>query len=133
MKITIDPEENYKQTIPLVGQYLYSSCAGDDYGKIIKVGKDSNGVDCIDIELKNPDDILSFENVSEGGGFGNHALTTLEVPENIKLILRDVQYKKLNYDWCFAIECNTPGDGCHRCTKAFVVRNISAEESLNVL
>lgn len=108
-----------EQTAPRVGQYLYASCSAEDYGKIIAIGKDGNGVNCIDIEVYNPDDLLSFNDENES----SPALTHIELPKGVRIILRNVQYKNQNWDWAYGIECNTPGNNCYRCTKSFIVKD----------
>jgi len=120
------------QTVPKVGQYLYATCSAQDYGKILRVGKDENDVDCIDIEINHPDDLI-IQDENDGVGFGSSPLTTIELPKDVKIILRNVQYKNLNYDWAYCIECNTPGRGCYRCTKSFVVNDKPREEENNKL
>lgn len=105
---------------PKVGDYLYATCAGEDYGQIIGVGKDANDIPTLDIEVYNPDDMLSYDDEI-------NPLTRLELPPNTKVILRDVQWKHLqgweafdeDKSWVTRIECYTPGNNCYRCTKAF--------------
>lgn len=117
------PERNRKnnmQNTPKIGQYLYATCADEDYGKILAVGKDENGVDCIDIEVFDPNNLLSFNDNKENP---TNPLTRLEISEGAKIILRDLQYKNSNAVWAYIIECNTPGNNCYRCTKSFIVED----------
>lgn len=107
---------------PEVDDYLYASCAGEDYGQILRVGKDPNGVPIIDIELYNPQDLIWFKD----SDFQN-PLTEIELPPDTKVILRDLQWKPAggyeSWDeeksWITLISCFTPGNGCYRCTKLF--------------
>lgn len=115
------------QTIPKVGQYLYATCLGDDYGKIVAVGKDENGCDTIDIEIKDPNLIIDCRDSQEAEGFGSNVLTTLEVTGGAKLILKNVQWQNAKANWAFMINCNTPGNLCSRCTKNFVVKDEPAK------
>jgi len=108
--------------LPEVGDYLYASCPGCDFGQIVGVGKDANDAPTIDIELYEPGDLIWFED----NDFQN-PLTRLELPEGTKVILRDVQWKPAGaYEgwdeaksWVTTITCFTPGNGCYRCTKLF--------------
>ena len=68
---------------PKVGDYLYSTCTGGDYGTVVAVGFDANGFACIDIEVIEPNDLISFSKES-------HALTTIKLPEGVKIILQHV-------------------------------------------
>jgi hypothetical protein len=98
---------------PKPGQYLWSSCAADDYGKILSVGQDANGVDSMDIELcqLGLEDLLSFEE-----GLDPPPLTRLVVQGTA--ILRDVQWKMgAEYEGEWTVILNSPGEGCYRCTK----------------
>lgn len=106
--------------IPKVGQYLHSSCAGDDYGRIIAVGFDGNNTPTVDLEVFQLTSLLSFDDDEE-----NPVLTTLEVEPNTKLILRHVQYKYVGegYGNGPLVEFKTPGDGCYRCTSLFSLQD----------
>lgn len=113
---------------PRVGHFLYASCAGEDYGQIVGVGKDDNGVTTIDIEVFNIQDIISCDDEWSGNDqWSRSVLTTLELPPGTKVILRNVQWKYMSgYEgwddektWVTVIDCNTPGNNCYRCTKLF--------------
>lgn len=108
--------------IPKVGQYLYASCSAQDYGKIIAVGRDDNGVTTIDIEVFHPDDLISCDD--EGDGFNSHGLEHLELPPGVNLILRNLQWKDVGDG---LIRCNTPANNCYRCTKLFHLRDTPSE------
>ncbi len=109
---------------PKVGQYLFSSCAGSDYGRIISVGNDANKRQTIDIEIFGPNDLISCEGDNDPDSPQWPVLTTLEVPEGVNLILRNVQWEiKGATDFGTMIECNTPGNGCYRCTKLFTLQD----------
>lgn len=102
---------------PKPGQYLWASCAGDNYGRVIAVGVDGNGAPTIDIELKSVGDLISSEDDDE---WPNPDLTQAEVPEGVKVILRNVQWRAgFVSDGISTIHCRTPGNGCYRCTKFF--------------
>lgn len=108
---------------PKVGHYLYATCAGADYGRVLRVGRDANGCPVVDIEVYELDAIAGANESGmdgEPGSFGFSALTSLRVlPSDAKVILVDVQYKPTER----GIECNTPGDGCHRCEKCFWLKD----------
>lgn len=99
---------------PQIGDYLYSSCAGEDYGQVIGVGVDANGAPVIDIECyvygRECD-----EEFHDDDTFASPNLGRVEIPEDLKadfVILRDVQ--------CIShgdglVEINSPGNGCYRC------------------
>lgn len=95
------------------GLYLYATCAGEDYGKILTVGKDGNGHNVIDIEVNDPDNLISSEQ--------DDSLMTLELPQGVKAILRNVRYELRDADWATLIICDTPANNCYKCTKLFVL------------
>jgi len=103
---------------PKIGQWLYASCSAEDYGQIVAVGEDDNGVPTIDIRLSNPQDLVTCEDETEWAD----PLTTLEVPPGVALVLRHVQWRPGSgdgVDGATFIVCNTPGSECFRCTKLF--------------
>jgi len=114
---------------PKIGDYLHASCSGEDYGRVIAVGKDGNGTPTIDIEVFTPDDMMSFGE-NNGTDFSNPVLTRVEIPAGVKVILRDLQWRQTKgYEgwdadktWVSLIICNTPGNQCFRCTKLFSLR-----------
>ena len=113
---------------PKVGHYLYATCAGADYGRVQRVGRDENDCPVVDIELFELDAIAGAGDSrdDEGDAFGNHPLTSLRVlPPDAKVILVDVQYKETPH----GIECNTPGDGCYRCEKSFWLNDEPASQA----
>ena len=121
--------------IPSVGQWLYATCSAEFYGEIVAVGHDANGQPTVDIRLEHPDDIIDCESVELGETAGpdewENPLTRLDVPEGVKLILRDVLWRARGVngsrgDERETLECNTPGNNCYRCTKYFWVH--SAEQ-----
>ena len=99
---------------PQVGHKLWSSCAGDDYGTVVAVGHDENNTPTIDIELKSASDAFWVEGETEE--WPAPSLTQIELPPNVKVTLRHVHYKIVDEE---RIVCNTPGNGCYRCTKLF--------------
>ena len=105
---------------PKVGQWLYSSCSASSYGEILNVGNDGNGSNVIDIRVCDIDDFAYIEyemdDSSDSNFIVNPPLTTAELPKGVNVILRNVQYKLMTDEY---IECNTPGNGCFRCTKLF--------------
>lgn len=111
---------------PKVGDYLYASCAGEDYGQVITVGQDGNDFPTIDIEIYDINELISCGE-NNGGGFPENDLTRLELPPNTKVILRAVQWIQASgwehwsedKHWVSCIVCNTPGSNCFRCTKLF--------------
>ena len=120
--------------VPRVGQRLWSTCAGWYYGEIISVGKDENGQPTIDIRVEHPDDIIWCGAAEMGAALGpddwENPLTTLELPEGVKPILRDVLWRaKGVYGGHETIECNTPGNGCYRCTKFFWIHEAGEKQS----
>ena len=112
---------------PRVGQYLYASCSAQNYGRILSVGEDGNGFPVMDIEVFHPSDLLSFgddPSDPKPGEFHN-PLTGIRITgENVRVILTDVQWRMspLADAESLGIVCNTPGDGCYRCTKLFTLR-----------
>lgn len=113
--------------LPKCGQYLYASCAGWDYGRILVVGQDTNGAPVIDIEVFHPDDLLSCDD----NGFDQTGLEAIELPEGVNIILKRVQYKLpegADEDWK-PIICNTPGNNCYRCTKLFTLSDTPCSAS----
>lgn len=103
--------------LPEVGKYLYASCLGEDYGKILAVGHDENGKPTIDIEVYDAGLLLSYDEDS-------NALTEIELPPSTTVVLRKVQWKAADeWDGKLVIECNTPGNNCYRCTKLFCLND----------
>lgn len=102
--------------LPKIGQYLYASCAGEDYGRILIVGKDANDQDVLDVELYDPQNLVLLNDDSEFPEA--HGLTSIELPEGTVVIIRGLLWK-----WADEKEdmilCHTPGNGCYRCTKLF--------------
>lgn len=111
---------------PEVGDYPYASCAGEDYGQVIAIGRDSNDIPTIDIEVYSRGDLIDFSDYDDEEG-APPILTRLELPPGTKAILRDVQWKPAGgwegwdeaKSWVTLIVCRTPGNHCYRCTKLF--------------
>lgn len=116
---------------PEIGDYLYASCAGEDYGQVVGVGQDDNGIPTIDIEVFQHDDLIDFADYDDEEG-APPVLTTLELPPGTKAILRNVQWKSAGgYEgwdelktWITLIVCRTPGNHCYRCTKLFSLSKV---------
>lgn len=108
---------------PKIGQLLWSSCAGESYGKILAVGVDDNKTPVIAIELTTISDIAWTNDEDET--FPQPDLHFVEIPPGVHVILRDIQYKLWEpcEDGRQIIECRTPGNGCYRCTKCFTLRD----------
>lgn len=124
-----DPTKQSRNPEP--GDYLYASCAGEDYGQILAVGQDSNGAPTLDIEVYQPHDLIDFVD----DDLNNTVLTELELPPNTKVILRHVQWRPAggfegwteDEPWVTLIVCRTPGNHCYRCTKLFSLSKIRRE------
>lgn len=114
-----------------IGDTLHASCSNEFYGEIIGIGKDDNGIPTIDIIVNRANDIIIR---GEDSDFpDDHGLMELELPEGVKPILRNLQYKTVEPYTDFLFErdgynstgarvvCATPGNGCYRCTKLFSV------------
>lgn len=113
-------------TTPKVGQWLHASCSDEYYGQIVAVGTDENDTPTIDIRLEDPDDLAGVDGEREGWQM---SLTTIEVPEGVKLILRNVQWKATDSaNGAEKIVCNTPGRGCYRCTSLFTLNDHPYED-----
>lgn len=117
--------------IPSAGQWLYATCSAEFYGEIVAVGADANGQPTIDIRIEHPDDLIDCESVEldeePGPGQWRNPLTTLELPQGVKPVLRHVLWRATGISGGHqTVDCNTPGDGCYRCIKHFWVH--SAEE-----
>jgi hypothetical protein len=100
-----------------VGDMLYSTCAGENYGKILGVYRDENGEPVIDIEVFNINDVVHFMSNASGEDVGfetywSHA----ELPEGVNLILRAVGYKLEDSQVVINIE-----GGCFRCSRCFLL------------
>jgi hypothetical protein len=108
-------------TTPKIGQYLFASCSASDYGRIVAVGRDENGADTIDILVTDPQDLIDCEHDPDTPRGWIAPLTTVEFPPG-DVVLRGVQWRTdTSIDGY--IVCNTPGDGCFRCTKLFELRD----------
>lgn len=119
--------------VPKVGQYLYASCSTEYFGPILAVGQDVNGHPTIDLQV---DDINAFIACRwRDEGDMDHSL--MRVEHQGPVIFRALQYKDchryqytspflknvLGVEEMVSITCNTPGDGCHRCTSLFSLRD----------
>lgn len=109
---------------PAIGDWLYASCSAEFYGEIVDVGEDYNGQSTIAIRIEHPNDLIGCESVDMGEtplpGQWENPMTTLELPEGAKAVLRHVQWRGMR-QYEDLIECNTPGSGCYRCTKLFLL------------
>lgn len=122
-----------------IGDKLHASCSDCFYGTIVGLHKDGNNIDCIDIQVSE-ECIQDLINCETGHPPDNstqwpdaHGLEVLELPPGVLPILRNIQYKLsdrgADYDFWRGewrsvgtfITCNTPGNGCYRCTKLFSV------------
>jgi hypothetical protein len=104
---------------PKVGQWLFASCSAEDYGQILALGTDANGADVMDIRICNPQDLLRFEHSPDEHNGWVAPLTLLDLPEGTPVILRAVQWERSGD----CVVCNTPSNGCFRCTKLFWLRD----------
>lgn len=110
------------------GQFLHASCS-DTYFPILRVGEDSNGTPTMDIEVENINDFIQCrwypdcDDEIEGNQL-NRCMNIMTVEHTGPVIFRDLQYKDggflFGFNW---VTCNTPGNGCYRCTELFSVRN----------
>lgn len=112
--------------IPKVGQYLYASCSAEEYGRIVAVGEDANGIPTIDIELFHPNDLVDCDDDEHSGS--ENPLTWLELSPGATLTLREVHYKMSAPPYEGNIVCNTPGSNCFRCTKLFTLYDDTLDE-----
>ena len=108
--------------IPKEGQLLYRGCACDDFARVLRVGKDANGLDVLDIELTNQEhinDVFAVANPDENAGSGdqNTSLLRIVLPPDTKVVLKDVPWKAGSA----GIRLFIAPDGllCHRCTAIF--------------
>ena len=102
---------------PKPGQFLRSSCAGEDIYEIVGAGKDENGFPTIDVRVLDVNDLLHFEHNDDGepGGPKFFApLTRAELP-GVSLILRGMQWHPGVVGGDVAIVVNAPKGGCFRC------------------
>lgn len=111
---------------PEVGHYLYATCAGEDYGRIIALGVDANGTPVMSIEVYNPDDLIIISD-NDDSAFSEPNLSSFKLPEGTTMTIHDVQWKQNYPDIPDHIECRTPGQGCYRCTKSFLLRTTRSE------
>lgn len=115
----------------MIGKYLYASCSAEEYGRIVGMGKDGNGFPTIDIEIFHPNDLIDCHEDGDIPG-SEHGLTWLDVPQGTKLILRDVLYRmSTTPGYPDNIICNTPGNGCFRCTKLFTLYDDTLDERIS--
>lgn len=105
------------ETTPREGQWLYASCAGETYGKVVRVGVDENGSAVLDIELQDPDVLADAPCMECDEDPCEHvSLLRVEISPGAVITLRDVLWRSVGQG---LIECRTPGNGCARCTKVF--------------
>ena len=92
------------------GRYLYASCSATCY-RILAVGKDANGRDCLTMEVPDVNDFLEF---------GEDWQNLMRV-EPCAVTFRDVPWERVKGS-PDQVRLWTPGDGCYRCTKLFSIR-----------
>jgi len=110
---------NMKHKELKVGQYLLFSCSGSKIGPITRVGKDSNGVDVIDVMIPDINEFVNFnglEDDDEDISYPfNNPLTSIELTGPVKFV--DLQYKAVQlYNYNDFFQVNMPAGGCYRCT-----------------
>ncbi len=104
---------------PKVGQYLYASCSAIWFGPITRVGKDDNDCDVIDFIV---DDINEFITCDRWDDHDKNDRSLMMVDPCGPVKFVDVQWERhKSDDGPMTILCNTPGDGCRRCTGLFMV------------
>jgi len=95
------------------GALLFSSCAGAHFGRVLRVGKDDNGVDVIDVEVFDANEAVHFELKCKEFPA---VRPRVELPEGVNMILRD------GYKWAAnSLLVGTPVGGCFRCSQLFSV------------
>lgn len=98
------------------GMWLHASCSDEWYGPILRVGKDDNESDVIDLTVPDINEFIDCERWSERG----ETAPSLMRVECGPVVFRDLQWRPVK-DSSDLIECNTPGHGCYRCTELFSV------------
>lgn len=94
------------------GMWFHASCSDEWVGPILRVGKDANGTDVIDLTVPDINEFISTEEGFHG------ATTSLMSVSPKEAVFYNLQYE---YDGKRHIELNTPGDNCYRCSKYFSV------------
>ncbi len=97
------------------GKWLYASCSAV-YFRVLSVGTDANGNDCLSIEVEDINEFLDDGEESMSGKpnlmYANPGTT----------VLHDVPWKRVQgHD--DMVELRTPGTGCSRCTKLFFIKD----------
>ena len=103
------------------GMWLHASCNDEWYGPILRVGVDANGAHVIDLPIPDINEFLDCERFGEFQK--GECLPSLMRAECGPVIFRDLQYKwpEQLFPDRLVVECNTPGNGCYRCTELFSV------------
>ncbi|OAI39601.1 hypothetical protein AYO40_01165 [Planctomycetaceae bacterium SCGC AG-212-D15] len=134
------------------GQWLHASCSDEWYGPILRVGKDANNQDVIDIRLP-LNDFLTYDHfgrhgeLQDDGKPGASPLTRVGDDRNElavaadfleergfvaaaaalrdEVLFTDLMWKPVKLEWTDDpyINLNPPGDGCYRCTQFFSVHD----------
>jgi len=106
------------------GSWLHASCS-DEWYEVTRVGKDGNGTDVIDVVVP---DLNEFIECDRFGDFQKGecmpSLMRVETAGPVKFVnlqWRPFPHPTMGDDDRKLIECNTPGDGCYRCTMLFSV------------
>lgn len=94
------------------GDVLHASCSDTDY-KVLAVGKDLNGNDCLTIEVEDINDFIDDDST-----FGDEP--NLMYVEPKAAIFYDVPWRVFCGD-TDRVELRTPGTGCYLCTKVFSI------------
>ena len=133
-------------TIPKVGDYLYASCSAETYGPVLRVGKDANGEDVLDIRLP-LNDFITYRTDGDTQPTWHDKYQTAMVKNDPSLGIMADKLEELGFDvadlraliggtvlfkdllwksaeWVTepAINLCTPKGGCYRCTELFWIK-----------
>lgn len=100
-------------------QLLYRGCACEDLARIVRVGKDVNGLDVVDIELLNANDINELYFPRAQTFEVDNSLARIELPKGTKVVIRDVPYRVDSDSETLGITLAVSTGGCYRCTEHF--------------
>ena len=119
----VRPEEveEMRRLRPRPGQWLYSSCAGSDFGQILRVGLDANGQPVLDVRICDLNDLLHCENTDDEALWPWNPLTVARLEGAASVVLVDLLYKVHDAGTHLSVQCATPEGGCFRCSQCFML------------
>ena len=124
--------EEMRRLRPRPGQWLFSSCQGEDFGQILRVGLDANGQDILDVRLRDLNDILHCEDTDDDTMWPWNPLTMAKLEGAASVVLVVLLYTVHDAGTFVSVRCATPEGGCFRCSQSFMLFDEAFEVRLKL-